>query len=192
MADPGTFTASCRVRFVGVGSPHGDDRAGWWLAQRLNDVGRPEIGPPAVSIASVASPIDLLESLERVERLDVCDAFVGNGPPGRLYRWQWPESEIQHTRFVGSHDISLAATLALAQNLGMLPDEVVVWGIDVGPTPQCLPDVAEPVQAFGDVDPASQHSPTGPETVFSTWLQIGLESAVHQIVTELKQVVRHA
>jgi hydrogenase maturation protease len=202
VSDSRASTASCRVRLVGVGSPHGDDHAGWWVAQRLAEVGPREfwpgeigprdVGRRAVSIVSVASPVDLLEYLEGVEQLHVCDAFVGDGPPGKLHRWHWPEPVIQQQRFIGSHDISLAATLTLAQNLGRLPDEVVVWGIDVGPTPNRLPYVAEAVQAFGHVNSPAHNLPTGADDRFSTTLQAGLESAIQQIADALQQVVRHA
>ncbi len=178
MADSRTSTGSCRVRLIGVGSPHGDDRAGWSVAERLAELDPQKkeealpMGRGGVSIVSVATPIDLLEYLDGVEQLQVCDAFVGDGPAGRLYRWLWPEAAIEQTRFVGSHDISLAAALQLAESLGLLPAQVVVWGIDVGPSPCCVP-------------PASADR-------FSTTLETGIRAAVQQIAAELSQWARHA
>ncbi len=84
------------------------------------------------------------------DRLIVCDAFAGEGPVGRLQRWDWPDSAIESVRSFGTHDVSLATALELAGNLGLLPSSVIVWGIDVGPSPRLDPfgsGVGEPSRA---------------------------------------------
>lgn len=135
--------------FVGVGSPHGDDRAGWLVADALSNIAESEIASrsmhfaaesrsaveqrPRIAIRKVGVPADLLDWLDGVDRLIVCDAVCGGGPPGRLYRWLWPDSQIGQNPSRGSHDFGLYAVLELAAALGRLPAEVVVWGIEAGP-----------------------------------------------------------
>lgn len=102
------------------------------------------------------------------DRLIVCDAFAGEGPVGRLQRWDWPDSAIECVRSSGTHDVSLATALELAGNLGLLPSSVVVWGIDVGPSPR--------------LDPCGS-------AVGESSLPAALESAVGRLVWRLLQEV---
>lgn len=121
--------------FVGIGSPHGDDRAGWIVADALADLGGDEI---AIRKASV--PADLFDELHGTAKLVVCDAVRGAGAPGSMHRWRWPDPRIAQARPSGSHDLGLSEVLQIAANLGQLPDEVIVWGIEAGET-ECGPDV---------------------------------------------------
>lgn len=133
--DPIATTDQLVTRLVGVGSPHGDDRVGWVVVDRLA-----ALRLAHVQAVTVASPIGLLDLLGGAgERLIVCDAFAGEGPAGRLRRWEWPDAAIESVRSFGTHDVSLATALQLAGNLGILPLSVTVWGIDVGPSPRSDP-----------------------------------------------------
>jgi hydrogenase maturation protease len=120
--------------FVGIGSPHGDDRAGWLVADALAEFNSsiPTARPMQFSVRKAATPADLLDWLDGVQRLIVCDAVRGAGPPGRLHRWQWPDLRLGRVHAAGSHDFGLAAGLDLASSLGRLPAEVVVWGLESG------------------------------------------------------------
>ncbi|MGE5193565.1 MAG: hydrogenase maturation protease, partial [Deltaproteobacteria bacterium] len=118
----------------GIGSPHGDDRAGWIVGDEFAKyTARMQTADVAeVEVCKVATPLDLLDRLEGIERLIVCDAVCGAGAPGTLHRWQWPDPRIAQVRPAGSHDFGLAAALELAASLGRLPAEVIVWGIEGG------------------------------------------------------------
>jgi hydrogenase maturation protease len=113
--------------FVGIGSPHGDDAAGWCVARELAVRASAKI-----DVRSAHTPAELLNWLEGVETLEVCDAVVCSAKPGSLHQWRWPDPALASTRFRGSHDLSLTAALALAEQLGQLPPEVRVWGIAAG------------------------------------------------------------
>jgi hydrogenase maturation protease len=120
--------------FVGIGSPHGDDQAGWVIADRL----RPQVYSLGdVLVRSAIVPMDLLDWLEGVRHLHLCDACEWGAPPGTLHRWRWPglahdrssaadgSSPLEGLgalRSKGSHDCGLGQTL--------LPSEVTVWGIE--------------------------------------------------------------
>lgn len=129
--------------FVGVGSPHGDDRTGWFMADALEErtaAGRVQVSASEgrraapVTIRKACHPADLMDWLEGTGRLIICDAFSGAGPPGSIYCWRWPDERIRQLRAAGSHDFSLSSVLELAARLGRLPDDVVIWGIEAGRT----------------------------------------------------------
>jgi hydrogenase maturation protease len=113
-----------KTLLVGIGSPHGDDRAGWEVVDRLASR-----APEGVVIRQAQVPMDLLGWLDDFERLVVCDAAHHLGPPGHTCRWKWPADEIEATAWSGTHHLSLAATLALADRLGRSPPDVIVWAI---------------------------------------------------------------
>lgn len=112
---------------VGLGSPHGDDQAGWLVADRL----AAERLPHGV-IRRARVPLDLIDWLDGIARLVLCDACAAIGTPGQVHRWRWPHSAIARCRSLGSHDFGASNVLELAETLGMLPDEVLIWGIEVG------------------------------------------------------------
>lgn len=113
---------------VGVGSPHGDDRAGWEVVRRL-------VWPDGCRgrAVCVTSPVDLLDHLPGHDRLRVVDACVGAGDVGDWYRWRWPDDGWPEARFVGTHDLSLEAVLTLGARLELLPNDVEVFGLEIAP-----------------------------------------------------------
>ena len=125
--------------FVGIGSPHGDDQAGWVVADRLRKQGN---SLRDVLVRRAVVPIDLLDWLDGVGHLHLCDACQNEAPSGTLHRWQWPAAANERSndawpleglgalRSTGSHDCGLGQTLLLAERLRRLPSEVTVWGIE--------------------------------------------------------------
>jgi len=123
-----TETLAKRTLIAGVGSPHGDDEIGWLVVDELRRL------EPSWNIVRLATPAELLDRLEGVERLIVCDACQGSGPVGSFHTWRWPSAELMLLRFAGTHDLGLVAALEWARVLGRLPPEVLVWGVETGPT----------------------------------------------------------
>jgi hydrogenase maturation protease len=115
-----------RTLLVGIGSPHGDDQLGWLVVDRVAAC----VKHDHLEIRRAASPTDLLDWLQDVERLVICDACRGLGRVGEVRRWNWPTSELPALAWSGTHDLSLPAVLMLAQRLGRLPEQVVVWAIE--------------------------------------------------------------
>lgn len=120
---------------IGVGSPHGDDQAGWLIAEALDARQVPE-----VTVRKTASPSDLLNWLSDFEWLGICDACRGAGAVGDWFCWTWPDRLIDQPTFSGTHDMDLNAALQLAATLGQVPPTVKIWGIEIG---NCQP--GEPV-----------------------------------------------
>jgi len=128
--------------FVGIGSPQGDDQVGWMIAEGLlQDVDSSE----NIVVRRASVPLDLMDWLDGIDCLHVCDACQGASPPGTLRRWDYtattpapgdrqrePRSRpaFASLRSTGSHDFGLIAVLDLADRLGRLPSQVVVWCIE--------------------------------------------------------------
>lgn len=112
------------VCFVGIGSPHGDDVAGWRVAERLRQ--RQLAG---WEVHSAATPIDLLDWVSPDRPLWVADACRGENETGNWQVWQWPCERLDVIWGGGTHDFSLPCVLTLAHRLGRLPIDVRLWGI---------------------------------------------------------------
>lgn len=138
---------------VGVGSPHGDDRAGWEMLRHLQPLGF----PPQCRIRAASSPLEILDWIDGIQRLILCDACRDGGPPGQIRRFVWPARRLLQTSWSGSHDFSLVATLELAQRLQRLPPAVTLYGVvaqDAAPLAplsaavrQALPRLAQRIAA---------------------------------------------
>src|SRR5688572_25080383 len=115
----------CRTRLVGLGSPFGDDRAGWEVVARLSDA--PLTGTRA---ETTSDPLRVLDGPAGCELLVVIDACRGAGTPGSFHRFEWPDARLTAAGGVSSHGVGLTAALELAGALGRLPARVVVLAIE--------------------------------------------------------------
>ena len=118
---------SCLVRMVGLGSPHGDDRAGW----RLVDWLRSQDVPDGVDAVAAADVCDLVEFCQGCHTLILVDACRSGQPAGTVSRYEWPDPRIECHRRHSTHDLSVPEALQLAEQLGRLPPRVVVYGIEI-------------------------------------------------------------
>ena len=110
---------------VGLGSHHGDDRAGWMVIEQLE-----AIGHPAEFLLRIAHSVDLLDRASPGQPLIICDACQGSGTAGRITRWLWPSDQIVTLRHCGTHDLSLGEVLQLGRTLNCLPERIEIWGIE--------------------------------------------------------------
>ena len=84
----------------------------------------------------------------------VVDAAMHEGAtPGRIRRWT--PGDVEGTAVVSSHALGLPQTYALGQALGRIPDELVVFTVDIadvghgiGLTPAVAAAVPEVVEAI--------------------------------------------
>ncbi|NND98060.1 MAG: hydrogenase maturation protease [Pirellulaceae bacterium] len=112
---------------VGIGSPFGDDQAGWRVAALLAD----HLHQDHCNVRQAKSPIEIFDWLDRdYVRLILCDACRGSGTAGQISRFDWPSDSMSESKWSGTHDFSLVATLQLAERLGRLPERVIVWSIE--------------------------------------------------------------
>jgi hydrogenase maturation protease len=112
---------------IGIGNPfRQDDGVGHVVA---DEVARRHI-PGVHVITAIGEPGEILDAWRDVARAVVVDAAVSTGmTPGRIHRWT--PGEIEVCGVVSSHTLGVAQTFALAQALGQVPRELVVFSIGV-------------------------------------------------------------
>lgn len=112
--------------FVGLGSSHGDDQAGWLVASELQ---RRADHSRSLNCRLAKSPSDLLDWLDDVTHLILCDACDDPTQLGTLSHWHWPAERFVRTRSSSSHQLGLPEVLDLAAALHRLPERVELWTI---------------------------------------------------------------
>jgi hydrogenase maturation protease len=119
------MTRSAEDRVLGIGSPHGDDVAGWRIVEMLSH--RADVTAECVAIGAG----QLLDYLQGCRRAILIDACMSQQPPGTITRLAWPDPRIagQHRR--STHALSIGETLAMATELGWLPATVILFGIEI-------------------------------------------------------------
>lgn len=131
-----------KVLIAGIGSAHGDDQAGWLVAEHLAATLRDCCN---ITVRKAMIPLDLLDWLDGVDVLHVCDACEKDGNPNHVERFEWnpgtilsssPELHlpVEHAigsfRNPGSHDFGITEVLRLASELRKLPSSVIIWAVD--------------------------------------------------------------
>lgn len=127
------------ILIVGVGSAHGDDQAGWLVADEL---ARQIPDGGFISVRKASVPLDLLDWLENVNVLHLIDAYDVAGCLENLRKFRWldgqmicqsdnapAKSVLNQQSARSSHGFSVPDVLRLAENTGMLPETIVIWAI---------------------------------------------------------------
>ena len=119
-----------RVCIFGIGSPSGDDQAGWLTIDALLASGVHAKG--ATVIEKLDRPgVNLISLLENASHVVLVDAMQGGGEPGRILRLDehdWSD----YRQGVSSHGFGVLAALLLARELGGLPPRLDLYGIEIG------------------------------------------------------------
>jgi hydrogenase maturation protease len=110
---------------AGIGSPHGDDQAGWCVADGLLQ------GSCPARVLALNEPIQLVDHLAGCQWLLVVDACQSGASPGAISHLVWPDERIEFQHDHSSHGIGVGHALRLAEQLGRLPPRVEVFGIQV-------------------------------------------------------------
>lgn len=115
------------VRILGIGSPSGDDQAGWLTVDALLTAGLDH-----VQIEKLDRPgANLISLMENASRVILIDAMQGNGGVGEIRYFDendWPA----YSEGLSSHGFGLLAALTLARELGCLPPRLDLYGIEIG------------------------------------------------------------
>lgn len=115
-----------QLMIAGMGSPHGDDQAGWEMARQIE-----QRNYNHVCVKLARTPADLLDWIEPAMDLLICDACQGAGETGSVHQWEWPSGQLEKIRWSGTHQMSLTGVLALAEQLERLPKQVRIWGVEL-------------------------------------------------------------
>jgi hydrogenase maturation protease len=143
------------IRVVGVGSPNGDDAVGWEVLKVVRESSRGE----ELELHAVEGGQRLLELLDGRGSLILIDALAPAGHPGRVQRFVWPDARLESLQPGSTHDMRPVEALQLATLLGLLPQRVIVWGIEgesfaplADPTPAVMAVLEEVAQeVIGEV-----------------------------------------
>jgi hydrogenase maturation protease len=118
------------IHILGIGSPAGDDQAGWLTIDALLATGlRSEDG---LVIEKLDRPgASLIPLLDKAAWVILIDAMQGSGPAGRVQHFDqadWP----QHTKGLSTHGVGVLDALSLACALSSLPPRLDLYGIEIG------------------------------------------------------------
>lgn len=120
------------IRIIGLGNlMRGDDAVGLMAARRL----REEVGDRAEVIEAEMAGVDIVELMKRARVAILIDAVRSGQSPGIVHRLDASVSSIGGRIFPrSSHAIGVSEAIELARVLDVLPETVIVYGIEVGNT----------------------------------------------------------
>jgi hydrogenase maturation protease len=129
------------VQVLGVGSPFGDDRVGWRVAEAL--AARPAREREGLAIHRLDRPgAALLAHLRAADRVVIVDALATDGPAGEV-RVLDPAALAPPDALVSSHALGVAESLALLDALDEAPRAIGVVAVTINGTGGF--DLSEPV-----------------------------------------------
>ena len=118
------------MRIIGIGSPSGDDQAGWLTIDAL--LARGVRAGGEISIEKLDRPGASLVSIEEnADWVILIDAMQNGGQAGRIQRFDqqdWPS----YRQGLSSHGFGVLDALSLARELGSLPPRLDLYGIEIG------------------------------------------------------------
>jgi len=133
------------VSILALGSPHGDDRAAWEVAARLQR--DPALAPV---VTTIATPWDVLEHLRPGMRCLILDACRAGAPVGTVVERREDDLAGGHRSACSTHGGELADVLRMARALGRSAEEIVVLAVEIGdPEPGAQsagPEMSGPVE----------------------------------------------
>ncbi len=118
------------VRILGIGSPSGDDQAGWLTLDALADCGVQ--GSHGLVLDKLDRPgASLIGLLDNADWVILIDAMQSGDQAGRIRRFDqhaWPD----YRHGLSSHGLGVLDALSLARELGSLPPRIDLYGIEIG------------------------------------------------------------
>ncbi|MBM4125888.1 MAG: hydrogenase maturation protease [Nitrospira sp.] len=117
------------IRIIGLGNHmRGDDAVGLLAARRL----RERVGSRAQVIEAETAGVELLDMMNAADTVLLIDAVCSHRQvPGTIHRLDASAGPIAPGLFPRStHAIGVGEALELARTLGVLPNKVIVYGIE--------------------------------------------------------------
>ena len=120
-----------RVQIIGIGSPSGDDQAGWLTVDALLALDLP-IAEDDLLIHKLDRPgTHLVSLLDASDWVILVDAMQGNGSIGQIRRFDKGEW-LGYRHGLSSHGIGVLDALSLARELDCMPAQLHLYGIEIG------------------------------------------------------------
>jgi hydrogenase maturation protease len=121
------------IKVIGIGSPFGEDRIGWEVINVLKKqrvISKFESNTLTLDCCRLPQ-LELLDLMEGAEIVFLVDAVQSDGVVGEIYRLE--NEEIYSISYgISTHSLSIAHVLQLGQILGILPERIILYGIEVG------------------------------------------------------------
>lgn len=123
------------VTVVGVGSPHGADRYGWQVVDRLaEEIGPESPGSAGVRLVTSDRPgLALLDLIRDARTAIIVDAVAG-GEQGRVVCLDKHQLLVECAN-LSTHAFGVAEALALGQVADVLPIDILLVGLETGEQP---------------------------------------------------------
>ncbi len=137
-----------RLCVVGIGSPFGQDTLGWEAITVLEQQQWADAHCEVVFAQADRPGPKLLEIMAGETAVVVIDAMRAGSPPGTICLIDGDQLERYGER-ISSHGLGVADVLAIGAQLGDLPDQLWLIGIEVGRAPH-WEQLVELVQASRD------------------------------------------
>ena len=120
------------VRVIGIGNEwRGDDAVGLLAARGLQGL----VSDRAEVVEAESAGVELLELMKGVGAVLLIDAVRSGQAPGTIHRLDASAGPVAPSLFPRStHAVGVAEALELARTLGVLPNKVIVYGIEAGDT----------------------------------------------------------
>jgi len=120
------------LRIIGVGNLfRGDDAAGVLAARRLKGL----VGDRAEVIEAELAGLDVLDLMADASAVILIDAARSGRPAGTIHRLDASAGPLSGDLFPHStHVLNAVDALEMGRTLGLLPPQVIVYGVEVGDT----------------------------------------------------------
>lgn len=120
------------LRVLGIGSSFGDDQLGWMVVKLLQQqIQLHRYNSQRLQLAYCDRPgMYLLELMRDVETVFLIDAVKTNAVVGTLHCFQNEEIE-EVSSALSSHAIGVAQAMQMGKVLNVLPQTVVLYGIEI-------------------------------------------------------------
>jgi hydrogenase maturation protease len=117
------------VRILGIGSPSGDDQAGWLTVDALLAI---EVQSKEIDIQKLDRPgAHLISLLDDTAWVILIDAMQSHEAVGHIRHFGAADWQA-YRHGLSSHGLGVLDALALARELGNLPARLDLYGIEIG------------------------------------------------------------
>ena len=124
-------------RIIGVGSPFGADQLGWRAIDLLHEAELPDC--ELIKLDRPGS--QLIQHFEGVQDIVLIDAVQADQQPGRAIRLGRNALSLAACQTSG-HGFGVAEALEMAAQLGLLPERLLLIGIQTGADLSVIPELS--------------------------------------------------
>ncbi|HAT1795308.1 TPA: hydrogenase maturation protease [Legionella pneumophila] len=123
------------IKVLGIGSPFGEDQAGWLVADRLKtELSKEHYASKTLIIESYDRPgLLLIELMNPAKVVFLIDAVKSGCAPGTIHRLKNNEIFAFQSR-LSTHEMGVAEALQIGQSLNDLPEDIILYGIEIDNT----------------------------------------------------------